>query len=119
MISAKEFKDGLVCWYGTIMFSANSFKVIKLDKPVEVEIKISRISGAGDVIWFDLKNKSNSSFIAHKYYRKSYGPSYIFPDLFESKKECVEELNATIRNQMDKLQSFYETKQQYLKNKLL
>lgn len=122
--------DGACFWISTIEFSSHSFRVTLSISPIFV--KVSRIElgpyeygGTEMRKYFDLTNIKTGKFIGRFYVRERYTNNFIIHlihkliPVFDTKEEAIEYYNGQIQDQLDKLTSFYETKQKYLTKKFV
>ena len=126
--------DGTCFWISTIKFSAHSFRVILSISPIFV--KVSRIElepyGYGGTAMkkkFDLTDIKTGKCIGRFFVGELYTDNSIYihgsdggatpVSVSDTKEEAVEYYNGRIQDQLDKLTSFYETKQKYLTKKFV
>ena len=123
--------DGACFWISSIKFSAHSFRVILSISPIFV--KVSRIElepyGYRETAMkkkFDLTDIKTGKCIGRFFVGELYTDNSIYRDwgsevipVFDTKEEAVEYYNGRIQDQLDKLTSFYETKQKYLTKKFV
>lgn len=82
-------------------------------------IELSRRGGSQ---WFrvEIRNRKNNNLLDTRGGYRTSDLEQVFGmySLFETKKECKDSYNSRIYDQIDKLQSYYESKLDYLNKKL-
>ena len=121
--------DGTCFWISNIVFSAHSFRVTLSINPTLVKVSgigLEEPNGYGETEKrFDLTDiktgKCIGRFSVEGYYNDNciYSRSGGFISIFDTKEEATEYYNGLIQDQLDKLTSFYETKQKYLTKKFV
>ena len=119
MIPYEKFVDGAVFWYCYAEFSSKTFRFTKKIKPVKVvysrDPTFPLVSESSNSYGY-IKDDDNTVGICiyDKYLYQYYGRY-----LFDTESEAKEGYNALLLNELDRLQSYYETKKSYLEKNLL
>jgi len=117
MIQVKDLIHLKEYWYCSLVYSSNSFRVIKKKKPIKVifyaEEKSSRYELEGVFKTVDSKT------VVSRINKYSVSDDDIIYNMYLTEEDCIEGYNAIILNQLDKLQEFYERKKSYLNKNLL
>ena len=124
--------DGACFWISNIKFSAHSFQITLSINPTFVKVSGIELEPCEygyretETKKFDLTDIKTGKCIGRFSVRGNYnnciyrsGGIPVFIPVFDTKEEAIEYYNGQIQNQLDKLTSFYETKQKYLTKKFV
>ena len=121
--------DGACFWISSIGFSAHSFRVILSISPIFVKVSGTKLEpyGYGGTSMkkrFDLTDIKTGKCIGRFFVGELYTDNFIYGrsgtiSVSDTKEEAIEYYNGRIQDQLDKLTSFYETKQKYLTKKFV
>jgi hypothetical protein len=122
MIEKKDIKLGAEVWYGFVQFSENHFKMLSHEFPKKYTIKDIKIDPPGwgcikDIITLlDSKGKTKDLYNILLRYDNVDKP--MASTFYETENEAIDAWNAIVLNKIDQLDSFYQTKKNYLVSKM-
>lgn len=113
----KKIIEEKTFWYYRIDFTS-TFRCSILTKPTEVVLSLVEEGSQ----WFrvEIRNRKNNNLLDTRRGYRTSDLEQVFGmySLFKTKKECKDSYNSRIYDQIDKLQSYYESKLDYLNKKL-
>lgn len=113
----KKIIEEKTFWYYRIDFTS-TFRCSILTKPTEVVLSLVEEGSQ----WFrvEIRNRKNNNLLDTRRGYRTSDLEQVFGmySLFETEKECKDSYNSGIYDQIDKLQSYYESKLDYLNKKL-
>lgn len=101
-------------WTWGYCIGVYSYKLSNIVLPQEI-ILTREVSGTGRCPWYPLKNKKTGQIVGY-YNTRNYYSNF---KLYESEEEAKEAWNANLQNQLDRLDSEYTKKKDYLAKRFL
>lgn len=101
-------------WTWGYYIGVYSYKLSNIVLPQEI-ILTREVSGTGRCPWYPLKNKKTGQIVGY-YNTRDYYSNF---KLYESEEEAKEAWNANLQNQLDRLDSEYTKKKDYLAKRFL
>lgn len=113
MINKEDLVNGKEYWYSYIEFSKSSTRVNIRKIPIKVTFELSEDNSYNKSRYGVFKDEYNRH-ICYAYINSDY-VAYVY----ETEEEAIEGYNSLLYNQLDKIKSEYEKKEQIIKRNFL